>query len=269
MCEHLVSTTSKGCPYSKLIPPLYSYKSLGAHVLAFGLVIPAAGPGFACDDKGVIGCDNGPVMGWVMAGSKEGPVRGRPLGSPFSLYSFYFPLVFLPYSSPMSVPLLFPILCCCYGHCHTSYVVSCWGKAIHPFLFGAPPQVRQLYSYSLLVLIYTLDLLLSSLSDKPVGRWLVRDLHQAWGDSRWAVSPLLNLPAGPLLRWPGVALTGPAMSWVMASCEEGLAMGGFMVGAQVFQYDLSSFSMLWMASLGFCFWHAGLLMHPQGHWPCF
>ena len=87
------------------------------------------------------------------------------------------------------------------------------GKEIHPFLFGSPPQVHQLYSYSLLVLIYSLDLLLSSLSDKPVGRWLVRDLHQAWGDSRWAISPLFNLPAGPLLRRPGVALTVWVYAW--------------------------------------------------------
>ena len=48
--------------------------------------------------------------------------------------------------------------------------------------------------------LFSLDLLLSCLSDKPVGRWLVWDLHQAWGDGRWAVSPLFNLPAGPLLR---------------------------------------------------------------------
>ena len=68
----------------------------------------------------------------------------------------------------------------------SSYIVSFWGKEIHPFLFGSPPQ--------------------SPCASLWVGDWS-GSLHQAWGADRWAVSPLPYLPAGLCLGWLGVALT--------------------------------------------------------------
>ena len=68
----------------------------------------------------------------------------------------------------------------------SSYIVSFWGKEIHPFLFGSPPQ--------------------SPCTSLWVGDWS-GSLHQAWGADRWAVSPLPYLPAGLCLGWLGVALT--------------------------------------------------------------
>ena len=62
------------------------------------------------------------------------------------LFFFYFPSFYFPVSFPFQLfptllpSILFPVVSLLMS-LSSSYIVSCWGKEIHPVLFGSPPQV--------------------------------------------------------------------------------------------------------------------------------